>query len=253
MFFTTLVNRNLLRDPDASTFAEACLASGSVAFGGMEYGLVDDGLRTENNVKTVIYTKLLSIANKRQYRYKGDAMTRVYIPIFSSFDDETKAPVGLVRALIHWATYFKGILPKQIHCIDFVIGNEFDESYTYRVTPGAEPTPLGSGNLHDSAYNHFERYGTMEDVLTVNDGSIGGIPIDHKASIYNIHVYPSQIMYDENMTSMPLIITFAVVMVFVFTIVMFLVYDRCKYGPMLTNNNFSTLVYRRLTFCCFLL
>ena len=68
----------------------------------------------------------------------------------------------------------------------------------------------------------------MEDVFKVDDGSIAGIPLNHNASVYYMDTYPSQMMYDEYMTSMPIIITFAVVMVFVFTAAMFLVYDRCK-------------------------
>jgi hypothetical protein len=198
-----------------------------VAFGGMEYGLVDTGAATDYNVKSVIYTKLLSIARKKHFLYKGDAMTRVYIPIFDSFDEENRIPVGLVRALIHWGTYFRGILPKQIKGIDFVINNDFNEAYTYRIT-GEEPEGRGEGYLHQEKFSYLERYGTMEDVWTINDGSIGGIPLDHKANVYFMHVYPSDVLYNEYMTSMPIIITFAVLAVFMFTAMMFLIYDRCK-------------------------
>jgi hypothetical protein len=196
----------------------------------MEFGLVDTGVATENNVKSIIYTKLLSIARKQHHPYIGDAMTRVFVPIFDSFDDETKKPVGLVRALIHWGTYFKGILPKHIHGIDFVIDNEFGESYSYRIT-GDEPRALGSGFLQMPKYDYLARFGTMKDIYVVQDGSLNGVNLDHRANVYSIHVYPSDEMYDDYSTNQPILITFAVLMVFVFTAIMFLVYDRCKYHP----------------------
>lgn len=50
--------------------------------------------------------------------------------------------------------------------------------------------------------------------------------MDQEGCQYKIHVYPSEKFYKDYRTETPLVITFAIVAVFLFTTFMFLVYDR---------------------------
>ena len=120
--------------------ANLSLAAGSVVLGGMDMAPEGD---INAPLLTGFYAKLLSIAADDEYSYQGDPMTKVYIPIFNSFESD-REPVAVMVGLFNWAAYFKEILPPNIIGVDVVLRNECYEPFTYRIN-GGDVVPIGSG------------------------------------------------------------------------------------------------------------
>ncbi|GKZ01341.1 hypothetical protein MPSEU_001085100 [Mayamaea pseudoterrestris] len=221
VFLRTLVNENLLQDPDGAKYANSTISTSTVVVGGFEYP------RDETEFK--IYSILISIAKKRKFTYKGSPLTRVYIPVFDSFDDATKKPVAVMTALIRWVSFFDNVLPKQVRGIDMVLESTCSDIdgdiYTFSIT-GHEPEPIGAGDRHDVKFAQYARMATMADVESVDDGSLHGIKLNQEECVFQMTSYPNQVMLDDYQTNLPALITFAVAMVFAFTFAMFLVYDK---------------------------
>jgi hypothetical protein len=224
VFIRTLVNRNLLSDPEAAAPANTSITTGSVVFGGFEFA-PDDLEEGDESPETKLYTTLLSIAKKRNFPYVTSPLTRIYLPVFDSFDESTKRTVALVTALIRWESYFVGVLPDTIQGIHMVLDNHCGDQYTFKII-GHEPDPVGLGDLHDEKFRRLGRMATFADVESVDDGSPDGIPLNQGECTITMSSYPTQVMLDQFRTNLPALITFAVAMVFLFTFIMFIIYDR---------------------------
>jgi hypothetical protein len=85
---------------------------------------------------------------------------------------------------------------------------------------------LGSGDLHDPNFDAQQESTYLEDGFVIYDGSRTGVKINQRGCPYSLHVYPSQQMYDEYHTDVPLITTLCILFVFVFTAGTFYLYDR---------------------------
>lgn len=130
-----------------------------------------------------------------------------------------------MRVIIHWASYFEHVVPETIQGLVFVLENQCDEPYTYRID-GGRVIPLGHGDLHDSKYNEFRRVGSFADLDTISDGTEEGMKIHYDKCPYKISVYPSDDMVETFSSSTPITITASVAIVFLFAVLMFFVYDR---------------------------
>ena len=168
---------------------------------------------------------LLRLANRERTRYEGDIFTNIYFPIFDSFEVETREPVGVVRAVIHWARYFTNVLPSTTEGIVVVLENGCDKPYTYQID-GAKVIPVGHGDLHNPKYNKYVKTSSFADVTTIPDGTEAGMTLHFDKCLYSIRVYPSEHMENIYKTNTPIVITVAVAMVFVFAVLMFFAYDR---------------------------
>jgi hypothetical protein len=85
---------------------------------------------------------------------------------------------------------------------------------------------LGSGDLHDHKFDDQRESTQLEDGFVIYDGSRTGVKINQRGCPYSLHVYPSQQMYDEYNTDMPVVITLCILLIFFFTAGMFYLYDR---------------------------
>jgi class 3 adenylate cyclase len=162
-----------------------------------------------------------------QVEYLGDPMAQFQIPVFDSFNETTRKPVAVMKSLIHWRHYFRNILPSNVHGVTVVLENECDGHYTYEIN-GKEAFVRGFGDLHDNKFDDYEMTAEFEtDVDNIlDDGTSAGINVTKGNCNYLVHVYPSEEFYGDYVTKRPIIVTFAVAMVFVFTAILFLVYDR---------------------------
>lgn len=130
-----------------------------------------------------------------------------------------------MTAMIHWRGYFRNILPENIDGIDVVLENSCGEPFTLQIN-GKEVEAVGTGDLHDTSFEGtWERTAAFSsDAL--NDGTESGILLHSDGCQYSVRVYPSQVFFDAHHTSTPIIITVCIIGVFLFTIFMFLLYDR---------------------------
>jgi len=131
---------------------------------------------------------------------------------------------------LNWATYFEHLLPENIVGVTLVLENGCDDPVTYTIN-GNDVVFEGAGDLHDGAFSHMQKNASLEaldHIMTVGDAGVADMnfDLDSNGCPFSIRVYPSQAFYDNHKTSTPLTITFAVAAIFVFTAVMFLLYDR---------------------------
>jgi class 3 adenylate cyclase len=223
------VNENLFKSPTVASAARTCLEEEAVVLGGFESAPAGDA--SHPNRMTSLYAAMLSIAAKQSVDYNGSPMTNVFLPVFDSFKDgdttTKRTTVAVIQAVIHWASYFKEILPPNVHGLVLVLDNGCDGTFTYRID-GLEVESIGFGDHHRKRFDDMERSTSLRQGLQIAAGTRLGLRLDYGDSEcqYDLRVYPSLQFYDEFNTNTPILMTVAVALVFLFTALMFLVYDR---------------------------
>lgn len=154
-----------------------------------------------------------------------DPKSVVIQPIFSSFDANSNT-VGFMVVVIPWYIYFNDVLSKGANSVICVLRNSCGEDFSYEVS-GPEATFLGVGDFHDPNWDHMEvssQFATLQD--TNGPGQYHSL--NHQVESmcnFSLHVYPSQAMHDSFESATPIYITLAVVGIFAFTTLVFLLYD----------------------------
>jgi hypothetical protein len=137
-----MVNLDVLANPVSAPKARLCLETQSVVIGALEAAPPGDA-SSDASSSTAFYSTLLSIAARENVSYKGDPMTTAFIPIFDSFGDDRKS-IGVMKAVMNWASYFKDLLPPTIRGVVIVLKNPCYDSYTYKIN-GHKVIPIGVG------------------------------------------------------------------------------------------------------------
>jgi Adenylate and Guanylate cyclase catalytic domain len=138
--------------------------------------------------------------------------------------------VAVVASSFYFGTLLRGILPAGQNGLIVVIHNDCGMSFTY-VLNGEESTFLGLGDLHDDIY---DKYALSLNFTELDDFIIGdeldyyyaGLPIDASFCMYNVTIFPSEVMEDEYRSNDPIIFTYSVIAIFLITSICFLGYDR---------------------------
>lgn len=219
---TSMVNENLYEKHAVSDILKYCVDSESAVLGG--FHLAPPGNISSPNPTTAFFATLRSMWEGTQVEHIGDPMSHLAIPIFDRLDGNNREVVGVLKATIHWRWYLRNILPETDYGITVVVENECDGSFTYQLD-GPEARVIGVGDRHDTKFSKYRVDGRFL-VDTLEDGTNDGIPLNQNSCPYHFHVYPSQEDYDHYVTNEPIVITLSVAAVFLFTIAMFLCYDR---------------------------
>jgi hypothetical protein len=222
------VNENLFKDSVAAS-SRLCIEESAVVLGGFEHAPAGDYLHPDRF--TSLYASMLSMAAKEDVVYNGSPVTNVFLPVFNEFKDHNitteRYTVAVMQAVIHWESYFKDILPPNVHGIILVLDNGCDEQFTYRID-GHLVESIGWGDHHRKRFDDMERTTSLKQGLRIAEGTRLGLHLEYGESecVFNLHVYPSLEFYDDFNTNTPILMTVAVGLVFLFTAFMFLVYDR---------------------------
>ena len=105
-----------------------------------------------------------------------------------------------------------------------VLETSCNEQYTYRVD-GGQSTFVGLGDLHDTQYDHLELSTNVESLVGVDGTTDTGAQTNSQGCKYSIRVYPSEELEDSYRSDKPWIYATALAGLFVFTSVVFLLYD----------------------------
>jgi hypothetical protein len=143
----------------------------------------------------------------------GFARSFIITPVYSDF--AKSKVVGNMGVSIPWETYFANVLPEDVGSIDVVVKDACGSAFTFRLF-GMDTEYVGEGDLHDRG---FDDRGKNES-LTSGDGFSVVDRCD-----YTIGVYPTRQMRDGYETNEPAQYAVAVSMIFIFTALVFLVYD----------------------------
>eukprot|EP00980_Cylindrotheca_fusiformis_P012039 scaffold2858_cov109-Cylindrotheca_fusiformis.AAC.3 len=160
--------------------------------------------------------------------------TEILQPVFDLADtaDEDRRVVGGISLTLHWLDYFKNLF----HGVDsdvrliVVLKNSCPPSHnasaisdhvvTYQID-GSDAIVLGEEDLHDPKYDSLEVTETFIDLGVDHANVPDGLCIPTS----RLHVYPSDLLEKKFETRNRAIYTSAVVVIFSFTVLVFLLYD----------------------------
>jgi hypothetical protein len=221
---TSHVNENLLEAKEFDSIARDCIASKAAVLGG--FHIAPPGNTSHPDPTTALFATLQSIWEGHQTAYLGDPMSHMAVPVFDSLYGETREVVAVLISTFHWSWYLRNVLTDTAAGYTVVLENACDElgNFTYQLN-GPDVQIVGIGDLHDSKFDDYHNEGLVYK-LKVEDGTPDGIPFNQNSCPYSFHVYPTQAEYELYVTAQPVVISLAIGAVFIFTIVMFLIYDR---------------------------
>ena len=158
-------------------------------------------------------------------------------PVYGDIYDNSPL-VAIIIAILPWHNNFLNLVPNGVNGIYVVVRNTCNQEFTYQVN-GPEVAYLGIGDLHDSAYDHLEVTAAYEAFSST------------KYCEFSLHIYPSDEFRAGYITNMPKVYTGAVVLIFVLTALVFIMYDclveRRQQKVMTTANRSNAIVVSKRT------
>eukprot|EP00980_Cylindrotheca_fusiformis_P000032 scaffold14_cov130-Cylindrotheca_fusiformis.AAC.2 len=160
--------------------------------------------------------------------------TEILQPVFDRADtaDEDRRVVGGISLTLHWLDYFKNLF----HGVDsdvrliVVLKNSCppsrdalaisDHVVTYQID-GSNAIVLGQDDLHNPKYDSLEVTDTFIDLGIDHSKVPDGLCVPTST----LHVYPSEYLEEKFETQNRAIYTSVVVIIFSFTVLVFLLYD----------------------------
>lgn len=153
-----------------------------------------------------------------------DDLDSVEVASAPDYDPSEHPFVGMIAASFYWRSLIRDILPSRSSGV-VVFTNPCNLPFTYKIN-GAEVEYLGVGDKHEKQFDKMEIRSDLIDLNTYSaHGSVyTGAPLD-KYCPFTLHLYPSSEMYLVYTTSNPAIFTAVAVIIFVFTSLVFMLYD----------------------------
>jgi class 3 adenylate cyclase len=166
---------------------------------------------------------------------ENEPFSSLLYPIINSINDVTIDPdvveqpaVGVFSLSFFWRDLLKNLLPPNSKGVIVVFENTCEQVFTYRID-GEKAIYVGQGDQHDSRYDYLGISSTFSELKNNSDSSRGsaytGLPLSLDYCLMTLRVYPSKVMEDEYLTSDPAVFTVAAVLIFVFTSLVFFLYD----------------------------
>jgi hypothetical protein len=133
--------------------------------------------------------------------------------------EANRTVVGSVLGGIYWRIYLNGILPPGANDVMVILKNDCGQTYTYQLD-GVDSAFVGIGDLHDNKYDDlaspiatFHGYGGKKRTEGLT------------TCTYTVQAFPSQALEDVYLTGEPLHHALSLAAVFIFTSLVFLLYD----------------------------
>jgi hypothetical protein len=141
-------------------------------------------------------------------------------PVYDQLEGQ-KTIVATIIAVLPWHNYFSDVIPEKVDGILFVVvKSTCGQVFSYEIE-GSKLSYLGEGSLHDPAFDDFE----VSDDFAHPTAGTAGADFDDGLCLFSIHVYPSHSFRESYYSTRPLTNTIVVVLIFVITSVVFLLYD----------------------------
>jgi class 3 adenylate cyclase len=190
-------------------------------------------------------TKVLSHGFEKRIseQYLPVPRTVNFYPIFNSFSglaEDTNVAAAIALEW-RWDLTFQNVLQFEKN-VFVVVENNCGQSFSFDIK-GADAIYLGEGDHHDASFDRYKMITTNKETLEHFEASQLSFPPpagfedyisvqkivgdgDAPGCSYTLIIYPTQRYLDTYATKRPAIFTFAVIMIFIFAIVVFAVYDR---------------------------
>lgn len=121
--------------------------------------------------------------------------------------------VGYMIVIKKWRRIFEDVLYNGAKPVVVVLKNDCDKAFTYEIV-GPNAYFMGEGDLHDTRY---------DDMKVMS--SLSNQEIVRSACTFTLHIYPTTELEEDYQTNMPIYVSVAVLCVFAFTSLVFLLYD----------------------------
>lgn len=154
-------------------------------------------------------------------------------PILGSFAESVQNPgnpeekvAGTIAVTYYFRDLLRNILPDGSDGIVAVMENDCGQIFSYQIN-GPDTLYLGPEDHHDPAFDSFQRTVNLIDLdsFAPGDGSYTGLKLSAMGCQYTMHAYPSETMEESYHTNQPALFTGVTVIIFIFTSVVFLLYD----------------------------
>ena len=134
--------------------------------------------------------------------------------------------VGIFVLTVFWRHLIRDILPPGSDGISVVFSNDCGQAFTY-VLHGPNVTYAGGGDLHETKYDGDVRQSLLTELqdYAISDRRYSGLDLSKDFCPYTIRVYPSDEMLHDYVSSDPVLFSCMAVAIFMFTSLVFLVYD----------------------------
>lgn len=222
-FGRDLTNMDINYYPDYTRYMIKAYETGDMTIGGLD--TAHPGDMTDPDLSTSYFSYLISLRNGKRTMYKGDPMSSVFLPVFDDFEAANRRVVAIIFAVFKWASYFENLLPPNFPGLQVVLENNCEGAFTYHIV-GSQVEYLGQGDLHDTRYDHMVRKVEFSHANEIGEESSLGLKLNQDICTYTLRVYPSPSLEDHYVTRLPLIITFSIVLVFICTGGVFLLFNR---------------------------
>lgn len=171
--------------------------------------IIDCGKVADPN--TTVSPKCGAVTNFTEIFVRPGPSAVFFNPIFPM--ENPREVVGFIGTSINWEEVLTDIVPDIVDGLDCIISNGV-ESYSYVIHNGM-PILRGEGDLHDPEYDGLGHSTTLSDT---NTGA--------KASVtYTLTVYPTQVMFEEFQTNIPMIAAIGFAAVIFLCTCLFFSYD----------------------------
>ncbi|KAL7425776.1 hypothetical protein ACHAXH_000378, partial [Discostella pseudostelligera] len=156
----------------------------------------------------------------------------LFYPVFDVFrtkaedgtmnPDQEQTVVGSISIVFSWDMLLNDILPSYIKGMICVLRSSTGESFSYHIS-GDEVHLMGEGDMHDVNYDKYEH--NFEAMLLLDEDVQDEINSEIKFIVYTLSIYPSEEFESEYVTNRAAIYATGVVLIFLFTAGLFLLYD----------------------------
>jgi hypothetical protein len=157
---------------------------------------------------------------------QDDPVSKMFYPIFDTLD-EGHVLAGVLITVMNWESYFKEILPPHADGIYVVVTNECNQEMTFQIN-GEEAEFLGWEDKHDTHFDYLGQTVAFADLIQPDDRRIErftDVVLNKEFCPYSLSVYPSTTLENDFVTNNAIIYTVCVIVIFIFTGAVFLVYD----------------------------
>lgn len=205
---------------------ETSIATKSVVLGGFHYAPPGDTASPDSSTR--FFSTLLSMWRGEPVEYEGDPISHIILPIFDRPSAKNRNVVGVLKSTIQWGYFLQDILASSdigyqvaVKCTCL----KEQAKYTFELN-GPKVKNVGINKRHDDHIPSEIHFDATLNADVIEDGTTEGVPFLKDYCPYIFEVYPSHENFEYYVTNQAIVISLSIAAVFVFTILMFIVYDR---------------------------
>eukprot|EP00980_Cylindrotheca_fusiformis_P007486 scaffold1549_cov105-Cylindrotheca_fusiformis.AAC.15 len=143
----------------------------------------------------------------------------IQYPVLSP-DPGNRSVVAILSMITRWDSFILPNMPPDADGLIVVVSNTCQKEFTFALTD-VDVIHLGDGDLHQAEYESLKR----EFYFAPSGSPISGIGFSQDFCPYKVSVYPSAKMEEKFETGEPAVFAAGVAGIFLFTLVVFLIYD----------------------------